>query len=83
MIKCCDNCLHNSYCKKPYESEEEYQLQNLGRTYTKEEWYKERYCGYWKSKAKEDEQWNVAISQIFGMIQIKIKTFVKIVKQDG
>jgi len=46
----CKHCQLNFKCKKPYECEKKYQLQYLGRTYTREEWNKEGMCNFFLQK---------------------------------
>ena len=44
----CEECSMEHRCEKPYEVKEEYQMQYLGREYTKVEWEREGVCAYFK-----------------------------------
>lgn len=50
----CSKCETNDNCQKPYESDHVYQVQYLGRTFTKEEWDKEGECPYFKAQKSLD-----------------------------
>ena len=56
----CSECTNNIICEKPYDCDEKYQLQYLGRIYTKKEWQNEGVCIYFNKNlfelSKESEK---------------------------